>query len=405
MSTTTTGKNQSILDVAINNYGSIEAAMEFCAANSLPISNIPAPGTVLEVTKSAAALAAADTGVLATLRRYKIKVGTANLGVCGMLTNLDKSDPTDEGITITFEAGVGAVGVEWAVTTVDAAPSSGTVIGADETELIITGLEPSTDYWAWIRTKCLGNYSGWVRVSFTTTSALPDLNAVVALLPVMKLQTSVMLPNYTISISKKAGDFINIYALLSSWLDINQLSCEDMSAYIIDGGTGAVGIISPNPSMSVGTMNYPTSTAPTPGEYKMFWSDLMSGVVTATFKDVNGNEAVVSPVVVVDDTYSGVGFLVAGIEMDVVSAGPTEVVVRLTRSHTAITVPDMVLESMSWGIGAPSAPDPADPGNDDKVFVTLTAGVHVVEVKGNYESVDGLTAWPQSMIQMVIEVA
>lgn len=79
MSTFTTAPNQSLLDVAINQFGGIGAVMELCRKNNLPISSIPVPGTALLMPDADVTAAVTDKGVLAALKRHKLPVGTAYL--------------------------------------------------------------------------------------------------------------------------------------------------------------------------------------------------------------------------------------------------------------------------------------------------------------------------------------
>lgn len=66
--------NQSMLDVVISEYGALDAAMAFCAANDTPISSLPDPGTVFALTPTPG-----DNAVLRYLRERGVRIGTANI--------------------------------------------------------------------------------------------------------------------------------------------------------------------------------------------------------------------------------------------------------------------------------------------------------------------------------------
>ncbi|GAA4465255.1 hypothetical protein GCM10023093_17090 [Nemorincola caseinilytica] len=69
--------NQSILDVVLNEYGSLEAAMTFCTANGISLSTIPVAGTTYQVPASIEGNAIS----LAYLRSRDITIGTADVNV------------------------------------------------------------------------------------------------------------------------------------------------------------------------------------------------------------------------------------------------------------------------------------------------------------------------------------
>ncbi|HTM66679.1 MAG TPA: fibronectin type III domain-containing protein [Flavipsychrobacter sp.] len=82
---------------------------------------------------------------------------------------------TTTGATINWATVTGSVGYEYAITTTNTAPVSGTFTTA--TTYSPTGLTPGTTYYAWVRNKCSAtSFSIWNSVSFTTL-ACPSAGA------------------------------------------------------------------------------------------------------------------------------------------------------------------------------------------------------------------------------------
>ncbi|GAA4465252.1 hypothetical protein GCM10023093_17080 [Nemorincola caseinilytica] len=79
MSQVTVQPNQNILDIAVSEYGSLEAAMELCAANGLTLSMVPAAGSMLNAPAVPEAMTDADT--LLYMRSRGIQIGTAGITI------------------------------------------------------------------------------------------------------------------------------------------------------------------------------------------------------------------------------------------------------------------------------------------------------------------------------------
>jgi hypothetical protein len=97
---------------------------------------------------------------------------TTSIPPCSAPANLTISGISSTGATITWNAVPGAVSYEYKVDNSAAAPvTAGTT--ATSTSVTISTLNPSTAYYAHVRSNCGTGYSTWATVPFTTTSGTP----------------------------------------------------------------------------------------------------------------------------------------------------------------------------------------------------------------------------------------
>lgn len=389
--------NQSVMDAVLTANGSMEAAMEFCLQNDVPISAIPAPGTEYAAVVSEAD----DAGATAYLAANKIVIGTANLQVCG-LASAEATAIEDTTARFSITVGENAVSYQWmALPAASGHPVEG-YAGSSGT-LEVTGLTAGTDYKLWLRSRCLGNYSSWQALPFTTSSAAP-LEMAVVLYPKQSVTSGYSAPNFYIFLNKHVGRFVSRYTLQSTYLATNKMYMEIYANYVAGGGTESY-LSSSLTSMFVGGALYNKPAIPATGEYRIYWVDFTESILTHTFADVNGNEAVTAPVIIVNDAYDTTYYLQAKIDVQLVSSTTGSAVIKVTKSHPAVTAPNVTLDgyrfygaSMSGAIA-----DPADPLNDDVRLVTLTAGTYMIGVEGNYIDAS-FASLPSSKMEIVIEI-
>jgi hypothetical protein len=127
---------------------------------------------------------------------------------------------------------------------------------------------------------------------------------------------------------------------------------------------------------------------------------------TLLFKDMHGNEATVSPFIVLEGHSQGVVDSLTGhIFIDLVSSDTITATIRVRRLHVSTASPDwgtinlFFIDEATGGI-----PDPDDPANPDKTIVTIGPGAHTFGVLAQYVYSDGITTLGYSMIEMVVEV-
>lgn len=400
MATITTQPNQSLLDAVLQANGTIEAAMAIAAANAMAVSDIPAAGTVLEVP----ATEADDTTAVEYFVKKGVVPATANLSACGM-AGVTVDSYGDTTVTFSYTTGTNGVGVEYAVLpSADPAPTTGTLTTEESVE--VTGLTEATEYKVWVRTNCMGNWSGWTSATFTTTATPVLLDATVILYPMQKAQVGYTAPDYYLFLQKKNAQFIATKGLRPSFLTTNKMYIIDKAFYISSGTGSASYLSSALTSMTAGGALYRKSAIPSPGEERMYWCEPLETIKTHTYRDLEDNEAEIMPVCFVNDAYDTVEILFPEITMEVLDQTATDVTVRLTRSHAAPTWADVNLSELQWRDDATTGTaDPDDPLNPDKIIMVLSAGVTKVGVSAGYETDDALTSYPKSRIQMVIEVA
>lgn len=110
-------------------------------------------------------------GTYGTFEDYTVNVTAAPS--CLPPSGLASSSVASTGATISWTAPATAPtnGYEYAYSTTNTAPASGTATTA--TSVPLSSLTPSTTYYYWVRSNCGGSTSTWVSGSFTTLAAPP----------------------------------------------------------------------------------------------------------------------------------------------------------------------------------------------------------------------------------------
>lgn len=306
--------NQSLLDITIMQYGSLEAGMQFALANDIGISTLP--GTGNEFIVSGVDAAATDKAVRSYLQQNGIVIGTKG--------------------------------------------------------------------------------------------PIPPLDMEIVLKPVMHIVPNVVGNPHTIGYYSydllATPGFINANELVSSYLSANKVNFQTEERYVL-GYPPEITVEDHSIPMPEKKVSYKPHWTEGLG-YMMVWSDPALLVKTVTFKDITGNEAYVSPTVVLDNISQNVmAYLVADLSLEVVTSSPGLATIRITRSHAPIGLADFSHHTMEWlddAVGG--TPDPDDPADPDKRILVLAAGNYTLGVKTSYEYV-GVTVYPSSAFTMVINVA
>lgn len=244
-----------------------------------------------------------------------------------------------------------------------------------------------------------------------TLGVVPSLGFSVVLKPVMHVVPSDPNPPsfsgfYSYNFQANTSAFINVNAIAAGdYPSLNNIVSYETEDRIIAGF--APDITPENASslvMSARLIPYKIPWVASRG-FMMMWSDLSAAERTATFMDVAGNKAYVSPLIVLDSSTQNVEeYLVADLLVELVSAGYNTVQLRLTRSHAPVAHADFVTHVMSWLHDATGGtPDPLDPTNADKTIVTLTRGTYTFGVGTVYWNVS--IPYPASAFSMVVEIS
>jgi hypothetical protein len=305
--------NQSLLDMILTEYGSLEAGMMMAAANNVDISHIPVSGEYKIVP--AVAVGVADSNNINYLRSAGITLGTLALMPLGFSVVLKPR----------LHVVPNAVG------------------------------DPHT----------LGFYSY-------------DL--------------------------KEASGFINANPLVIAYLSDNKVHYQTEERYLA-GYADEITLPVLVPPMTAKTLAYKPVWTVGIG-YMIVWSDLTDATKTATFKDIEGNEAYCAPLTVLDNSSMGViEHLMGDIAIELISASTTRVYLRLTRSHPDILLSNFHEHSMEWlAAAATGTPDPADPANPDKTIIALGIGTHTIGMRTRYYYPGGTVEYPSSAFTMVLKV-
>jgi len=240
------------------------------------------------------------------------------------------------------------------------------------------------------------------------TLALPSLEYSIVLKPRLHIVPNAagdphVLGYYSFDLIEAAG-FIHTNPLENTYLSDNKIHYETEERYLTGepDETSLPVAITPMPLISI-----PYRPVWSAGYgYMLVWSDIEAPVVTATYRDIEGNEAYSAPLVALDNITMGVVELFMGdIAVEFVSATSASISLRLTRSHPPIFLANFAHHTMEWLEQATmGTPDPLDPLNANKTIITLGAGAHIVGLKTTYYFPSGTPAYPSSAFTMVIQV-
>jgi hypothetical protein len=207
-----------------------------------------------------------------------------------------------------------------------------------------------------------------------------------------------------------ADDFVNLYDLVADYLTDNKVYAQTED-YIVSGASA----ISATPDvvtlMSSKVVNWdiPWSNPALGYVYLLVWSDVALGDNTTTvYKDVNGNQAHVAPLLIIDNlTQNLIQYMLASVTSEVLSATGTHTTVRITRYHADAIVADFADMEMEWigNMAGALVEDPANAGNVDIRLAVLPAGTHIIGVRTAYAFPDEGVTWPPSEFTAVLEVA
>jgi hypothetical protein len=248
---------------------------------------------------------------------------------------------------------------------------------------------------------------------FTYESTLPPLPALelsIVLKPVFTVVSTSAGPltdHYSIAYDGNNPGFVNLYDLITDYLVDNPIKYESEDRYL-------AGLPSDNLSQDVSSLmpvlHIPYSIPWVTGHgLMMCWDANPTPYKTVTIKDVLGNSAYFSPLVLLSsDMNAVVACLAPKLLVEMVSSTYTEAVIRLTRSHDALTVPPLGNFNnitLSWIYSGPTGvPDPADPGNPDKILLTRAPGNHTFGVDAVYYNGVAMISYPSSHCTMVINI-
>jgi hypothetical protein len=271
-------------------------------------------------------------------------------------------------------------------------------------------------------------YQNNILIGTAALPTLPPLSLRILLKPDMEVYvsepTSAMVLGYFNYQLRGTSGFINEYPLEAAYPGSNKVRHKDLHGLL----TGAlplfeVGLPFGTPAMPDKTIQYHLPWDVSLGYgIRVIWNSPDSPVKTVTFKDVEGNEAYISPLYALNNAIvapqQAAQYVCGNISAALVSATATVAKIRLTRSHPPISwvttgIEDDVLTvtGLGWlGIAGDGEPDPSDPTNTNKVIITVPAGKYTVGVKANYNWSDmgtppGGVTLPSSYRTMVIEVA
>lgn len=240
--------------------------------------------------------------------------------------------------------------------------------------------------------------------------AEPELSVTIVLKPVITAVATSSAPlvdHYSIALDGNSLMFVNRYDLITDYLIGNPLKYETEGNYL--AGLPSANI-SPDAITLMPAKHIPYSIPWVAGHGMMMcWDANPTPVKTVTFKDVAGNEAYYSPLVVLQaDANIVKACLVPDLLVEVVSSTDTEATIRLTRSHSLLPLPDLSSYNdiaLSWiYAGTAGIPDPADPSNPDKIILVRTIGNHTFGVKATYRNSALLISYPASQFTMVVNI-
>jgi hypothetical protein len=227
----------------------------------------------------------------------------------------------------------------------------------------------------------------------------------IVLKPEMKVVPNTVSPPsvtgyYSFDFSGTPG-YINVNPLAGTYLTTNPISYMTEERY----GVGEVPDVVSEYSISLPSAKsipYQVPWLPYRG-FMMVWSgsDIYN---TATFVDSEGNQAYVSPLILLDNLTQNVEeYLLANIYVELISANHGRATLRLTRSHGPVGHINFVDHQMSWiEDAAGGMPDPTDPGNPDKTILILPRGRYTFGVATIYRN--GAIIYPPSSFTEVVVI-
>lgn len=294
--------NQSVLDVVLTQYGSMEAAMQFCLQNGIALSDLPDAGTQYAQPAIGGSIEAeADNKYL---QSNGIVIGTAGDGLCGKVTGISVTDITATTAIAHFTAGEGATAMEWYIS-YGSLQDHGTIIAADATTVMLTGLLPHRAIKFFIRTICAGSKSPWMIKSFVTPELLPSELRILLRPVMMHVSKDVgLISDYVLNYTPDP-DFYNFYDLQTDWPESTTLRRTTLEAVEADE-TGfpreiiPLSILSGN--MASKYVQFAQHTEYIAGSI-FIWFPNTTGFpddMSPTFIDVEGNKAICAPVMVND---------------------------------------------------------------------------------------------------------
>jgi hypothetical protein len=142
--------------------------------------------------------------------------------------------------------------------------------------------------------------------------------------------------------------------------------------------------------------------------YMVVYSSHSKPLKTVTYRDVEGNEAYCAPLTVLSNTNQNViEHLLGNMSIELISATPSTVTLRLTKSHPPVALADFANHKTFWLYDALDGnPDPDDPGNGNKRIINLAPGTYTLGAITTYYYVIPPVphAFPSSSFSMVIRV-
>ncbi len=195
--------------------------------------------------------------------------------------------------------------------------------------------------------------------------------------------------------------FVNVYDLLEYYLTSNPLYLSPELAY--HPGTSIPQNVSQVTLMTSKAAAWKLEWA-SDGSYLVVWSNVDADIPTVTFKDVNGNMAYYSPLIILDDEIQQcIDCLAAEITVQLIGNNAGMCTVRIERSHPPANWDKIGMLGMSWiGGGFDYGPDPHEPHNANKIVAELPAGTYTIGVRTSYSIAS--VPFPDSAITIVFEV-
>lgn len=401
-------ENQSLMDVVVSEYGSLEAAMSVCIANNLPITALPDAGTVLELPR--VLRAQANEPVVRYLKREGITIGTrADVhGVCGAISEVAVTEIGGYTAKLIWTTGTGGIGIEWIVAEDGDAPEppadAGTgdfvAIGDDSVEM--TGLTPMTEYSAFIRTKCgEDSYSPWARKVFTTIEGAMSI--------ILRPYTTLVAyePGAPLEYNISPFDFVSLNGLALLPSVFLQIRCQTKVQWDLYGDGTALTSLASAVDPSGTYVRFDEIPTYEPGDIQMYYSDISTlSTCILYFKDNADYLAACAPFVLYSEgegLVTMLGQMILGVGY---WAGET-FVLPVTIDHMGVSehfavAPDGM--AIAYQIDDTWHPLELSLNPSDVVYLNLEPGVHKLGLFTNYISNPSGGVGPQSLNTMIIEI-